>query len=114
MIRKISTAALSLAMLAAVAGCQTTGGGSTALTIANNSLAKLANYDIPAACGIVQVAEGYFAQLKPRISAKNQALEAKAAAIVDPICANPPTNVASAFLTLFNAWTTIQNATATQ
>ena len=86
---------------------------SAAITTANNDLATLANNDIPAACGIVAVAEGYFATLKPSVSAANQAIETKAAAVVAPICANPPTNVTQAFTTLMTEWTLIQNATTT-
>lgn len=50
--------------------------GKLIIVVANNDLAALANYDIPVACGIVNVAEGYFATLKPKISAKNQLIAA--------------------------------------
>lgn len=105
--KKLLCGALALACLA-VAGCQTTG-----VTTANNALASLAKNDLPAACAIVSVAEGYFATLKPQISAKNQKIEAQAAAVAATICNNPPADLATAFVDLFAAWTAVQNATVT-
>jgi len=78
------------------------------VTTANNTLANLAANDIPTACGIIKVAEGYFAQLKSKIPATAVADEAKAEIVVNGICANPPTNVAAAFGTLLNSWLAIQ------
>jgi hypothetical protein len=118
MIRK---ALIATACVASLAGCSTSPTASTstgatltsAVSLANNNLATLANYDIPAACGIIAVAEGYYVQLKPKISAKNQLIAAKAMAAADSICANPPTNTAAAFASLIKAWLAVQNATVT-
>src|SRR5271156_1137867 len=73
------------------------------LTAANNALATLASNDIPTACAIVTVAEGYFAQLERKLSAAEIADEAKAALVVNSICANPPTNITAAFGSLLTA-----------
>ncbi|HEY3719265.1 MAG TPA: hypothetical protein VGL41_03905 [Roseiarcus sp.] len=88
-----------------LAGCNSVSSGVTA---ANNALATLASNDIPTACAIVTVAEGYFAQLKSRLSATEIADEAKAALVVNSICANPPTNISAAFGSLLTAWAMIQ------
>jgi hypothetical protein len=116
MIRK---AILAAACAASLAGCSTSPTASTstganltsAVSLANNNLAAISGYDIPAACGIIAVAEGYYIQLKPKISAKNQLRAAQAMAAADSICANPPSNVASAFVSLFKAWMAVQSAT---
>lgn len=84
-----------------------------AVTGANATLAQLAKNDVPAACGIVAVAEGYFEQLKPLISATNVARARNASQAVAAICDNPPANVGSAIATLAKLWLTIQNATKT-
>lgn len=115
----IRNALIAAACAASLAGCSTspTASNSTgatltaAVSLADNHLAAISNYDIPAACGIIAVAEGYYVQLKPKISAKNQLLAAKAMAAADSICANPPTNTAGAFVSLFKAWIAVQNAT---
>jgi hypothetical protein len=102
----------ALAIALTVAGCA---GFTAAVTSANQTLAQLAQNDLPTACGIVAVAEGYFAELKPSISAKNIATEAKAAAAVNAICNGPPpANVGAAIASLANAWIAVQNATVTQ
>lgn len=106
-------------LLMSAAGCQstTTSVGSaisSTVVTTNNTLAGLSKYDIPTACGIIAVAEGYFAQEKSKISAKNQLIEAQAAAAVAVICNNPPSNVTTAFVELLSAWTAIQNATQQQ
>lgn len=100
------------------AGCNFSGGFgkletavSTTLTRANNALSRLSENNLPTACSIVAVAEGYFHQLEPRISAANIAAERKAEAIVADICSNPPSDVGKAFGALFRAWMTIQDAT---
>lgn len=110
----------SLGLAAAVTACNMSGGFgkletaiSSTLTKADNALARLAANDIPAACGIVAVAEGYFHQLEGRISQANINIERKAEAAVDAICANPPASTAQALKALFNAWMAIQNATKT-
>jgi predicted small secreted protein len=103
----------------AVAGCNTVAKSiddagtkvANAVGVTNNSLASLAENNIPTACGIIAVAEGYFHQLKGNISAENIAIEQKAEAAVKVICDNPPKNVAQAFGTLLNLWLTIQSAT---
>lgn len=85
----------------------------TTLVKADNVLARLADNEIPAACQIISVAEGYFRTLEPRISADKIAIERKAEATVAAICNNPPTNTAQAFAKLLTLWFTIQNATKT-
>jgi hypothetical protein len=97
---------LALACLPALAGCQSTSG----VTTVNNTLASLAANDIPTACGIVAVAEGYFAQVKAtgKLSAAEIADEAKAASAIAVVCNNPPTSIAAAFGTLLNAWLAVQ------
>ena len=80
-------------------------------TSIDNALATLAKNDIPAACTIVGVAEGYFNELQSKLSAAEIADEQKAALVVKAICDNPPTNITAAFGTLLTAWTTIQNDT---
>ena len=96
-------ACLALPLLA---GCN----NSTTTSI-NNTLATLAKNDIPAACAIVAVAEGYFSELEGKLSATEIADEQKAALAVKAICDNPPTNLTAAFGTLLAAWTAIQNDT---
>jgi len=95
-------AAFVLALLASACNV------SSDVTAANNALATLASNDIPTACAIVTVAEGYFAQLRGQLSAAEIADEAKAALVVNSICANPPTNITAAFGSLLTAWTAIQ------
>lgn len=110
---------LALSLVLALGGCTSTNWGkiSTAVgnTIAatNNTLANISENSLPAACGIVRVADGYFQQLKGRISADKIAIEAKAMASVNVICNNPPKNISAAFNTLLNLWFTIQDATKT-
>jgi len=87
----------------ALAGCN----NSTTTSI-NNVLANLAKNDIPTACGIIGVAEGYFNELQSKLSAVEIADEQKAAAAVKAICDNPPTSITTAFGTLLAAWTAIQ------
>lgn len=109
----------SIGLAVTLAGCFNTSGSfgtletavRTTLTKADNALARLAANEIPAACGIIDVAKGYFRELEPRISAKNVAIERQAEAVVDSICSNPPANTAQAFGTLFKAWMAIQKAT---
>lgn len=94
-------ACVSLPLLAG--GCN-----NSTTTAINNTLATLAKNDIPTACAIVAVAEGYFNELESKLSAAEIADEAKAASAVNAICANPPTNITSAFASLLAAWTSIQ------
>lgn len=100
--RKFAALVLAGAIALSSAGCN---------IVADNALASLSKNSIPTACGIIGVAEGYFHQLEPRISAENIAIERKAAAAVKVICDNPPTNTAEAFSTLLQLWLTIQTAT---
>lgn len=94
-----------------LAGCAPVGQVLVAVPEIDNALAKLAAGDIPRACGIISVAEGYYANVKAYVPARQQAIAAKAAAAVDVVCRNPPTNVVAAFGTLMRAWTAIQAAT---
>lgn len=95
----ISTAVLALA------ACNS---ASTTMTTANNTLATLANNQIPAACAIVKVAEGYYSAI---VGAMPIPAVTTAESVVGVICANPPTDLAGAFTTLLNEWTVIQAAT---
>lgn len=100
------------AAIVPLAGCAGTGTSVTgAITSANNALATLASNDIPTACTIISVAQGYFANVKTLVPASAVSAEAKAAAIIAPICANPPSNVASVFGILMTEWTIIQSST---
>ena len=83
----------------------------TDYALLDNALAKAASNDIPTACGIVRVAEGYYADVQPLIPAKTQKVEAQAAAAVKVICGAPPQNIQQAFADLSNAWAAIQAAT---
>jgi len=92
-----------LAVAAALAGCN----GSNTVTTVNNTLATLAKNDIPAACAIIKVAEGYYAAI---VATPNPAV-VTAENTVATICSNPPTDLSVAFNTLLNAWTVIQAGT---
>lgn len=102
---------IALAIAAAPSQCSYTdtmnkiGAG---ITSTNNVLANLAGNDIPAACGIIAVAEGYFAQLKDRIPADKVAAEAKVEAAIAVICDNPPKEVSAAFGSLVKLWLAVQ------
>ena len=85
-----------LALAAALAGCN-----------GSNTLATLAKNDIPAACAIIKVAEGYYAAI---VATPNPAV-VTAENTVATICSNPPTDLSAAFNTLLNAWTVIQAGT---
>ena len=97
-------ALMAVALAGALAGC--TG---NPVTIANNALARLAKNDIPAACAIVKVAEGYYST----VVGPPTPVVLNAEAGVAVICDNPPTDLASAFGTLLSEWTVIENATKT-
>jgi hypothetical protein len=98
--------ALCLALPLLAGGCN-----NSAVTSVNNTLATLAKNDIPTACAIINVAEGYFANVKALVPTAALTAESTAAAVVATICASPPTDLASAFAALLNAWTEIQAAT---
>lgn len=108
-------AALALGLTgASVSGCnyaQTTAQINADVTETNNLLANLAGNNVPAACGIIAVAEGYFAELKDHIPADKIAAEAKVEAAIAVICDNPPKNVgevAGAFVKLTKLWFAVQ------
>lgn len=116
--KRILIVAGSLALAGSLVACNPSSefgkisvGVSNVLKGADNALARLAANDIPAACGIIGVAEGYFHQLEDRISQANVNIERKAEAAVKAICDNPPASTAQALKALFNAWMAIQNAT---
>jgi hypothetical protein len=90
------------AALPLLGGCN-----NSATTAINNTLANLAKNDIPTACAIVDKAESYFAQIVGTPTPAIATVEAEGKAI----CANPPTDIASAFATLLNVWTVVQAAT---
>jgi len=95
---------LILLGLFALAGCNS----ASTVTTANNTLATLANNQIPAACAIVKVAEGYYSTI---VETTPVPAIATAESAVNAICANPPTDLAGAFSTLLNEWVIIQAAT---
>lgn len=93
-----------LVMTMALAGCAT-------LDRADATLARLSRGSLPAACGIVGVAQGYFAALAPKIGAANHARYEAASAVVSRVCAERPSDTAQAMMTLARAWADIQAAT---
>jgi hypothetical protein len=95
---------LAASLGAALLGCNS---ASTDVTTANNTLAALAKNNIPAACAIIKVAEGYYAAVVPSPATAVETAEAAVAAI----CANPPTDLPAAFATLLQEWTIVQAAT---
>lgn len=109
---KTLTTLLGAVVLAALAlsGCN---GVVSGVSATNDTLAHLAQNDIPAACSIITTAEGYFETLAPKIAAANKVKYTQAKTVVADICANPPTNVVSALITLGNEWAVIQAATVT-
>jgi hypothetical protein len=90
-------------------------GGCQAETTANNALATLAGgtgaVAFQAACAIVDVAEGYYANVKSQVTPAEATAEAWAAAFVNAACTSPPTNLTAAFNDLLSAWDVIQAAT---
>jgi hypothetical protein len=101
--------ACALAFAFSVSGCN------NAITNTNNVLANLvggANAGtVQAACTVIGVAEGYFANVKMNVTANEAAAEAAAEAVVKNLCATPPTNLTTLFSDLLSAWTVIQAAT---
>ena len=85
--------------------------GETDVALFNNTLANLAANDIPKACGIIAVAEGYYANVATWVPVAQPTQERPAAAAVKVICDKPPTNIFQAFASLYNSWVAIQAAT---
>lgn len=109
----------------ATAACQSTGGVPPA-TVVSNGIAYLANsvngallavntalaQSAPSIASIVadiQVADGYFQQLAPKLSPAQTNAENKIMAVVNTIAANPPSSVAAAVGALAAAKTNVQN-----
>lgn len=98
---------LTAALLPAIAlgGCLST------INSVNKTLGQVSGNDLTAACGIVAVAETYFAN----VSAKNTTSNLTAGQIAEKgaaaICNNPPTNIVQALVDLNTFWSTIQAAT---
>lgn len=105
--------AIALACLI-LAACNATTNIAAGLSAADNALARLAQNQIAPACSIIAVAAGYFDALSPNISAANQRRYVQARAVIDPICANPPTNTVQALATLNRAWFAVQGATVSR
>ena len=106
--KKIITA---FALSACLAGCNP-GSLSSAITATDNALVRVAGgYELPAACAIVRVADGYYRNVRGKVTPAAQAREAQAMILVNAICDHPPKDLASAFGTLMQAWTDIQAAT---
>ena len=95
--------------VAALAGCNVPTDAALVAS-ANATLVKIAP-TISVACGVIGVAEGYYANVKSRVSPSVQAAEAKAANALAVICANPPSNIAAAFSDLAAEWAVIQQST---
>jgi hypothetical protein len=81
-----------------------------AVVAIDNALSRIAK-DVPAACLVVQTAEGYFDDVKLLVPAPAVLAESVAEAAVSVICKNPPSDVSGAITTLMNEWTIIQAAT---
>jgi len=75
----------------------------------NNTLSTLAGGDVKVACGIISQAESYYAAIVGAPSPTGIIGLSEASGAL--ICANPPTDVAAAFATLWNVWTLVQSAT---
>lgn len=108
--------ALLFVALTLLGGCSTVENAALQIvvpkvTTANNALAKIAQNDLPKACATIKVAEGYYADVQFLVPQSAQLVEAAAAAIVNKVCANPPTNIVAALQTLNGAWVQIQAAT---
>lgn len=99
---------LLLALALSISGCN---GTSTTVASVDNALASLAKNSIPAACAIINVAEGYFTTLQADIPPADVAAEQVAVAAVAAICNNPPSDIAGAFAVLLNEWTLIEAST---
>lgn len=102
--------ALALCLALPLAGCN------SATTATNNVLANLAGGTETAVafqvgCSIVQVAEGYFANVKSQVSPAEALAVSSAEAVVASLCKNPPTNLTIAFNDLLSAWNVIQAGT---
>jgi hypothetical protein len=101
----------ALAFALSVSGCNL----STGVTNTNNVLANLVGganaTTIQAACAVIGVAEGYFANVKSQVTPEEAAAEAAAAAVVSSLCANPPSNLTTLFNDLLSAWNVVQAAT---
>lgn len=116
--KRLMMLAGSVCLAATLAACNPQGGMEkltvavqTTMTKTDNVLARLAGNEIPSACSIIGVAEGYFRALEHRISADKIRIERQAEAAVAEICNDPPTNTAQAFGKLVKLWFTIQDAT---
>jgi hypothetical protein len=93
-----------------LAGCN-----NSATTATNNVLANLSGgttaVAFQAGCSIVDVAEGYFANVKTQVTPAESLAVSSAEAVVAALCKNPPTNLTIAFNDLLSAWNVIQAGT---
>lgn len=98
---------LALGLALTIAGCEKYNSAlnqvAAGVAATDNALAGLARNNLPAACAIVAVAEGYFVQLKPRLSAENARIGDQARSAAAAICEAPPTNAAESIAALFKA-----------
>ena len=101
---------VALPLLGGVSACN-----NSATTATNNVLANLAGgttaIAFQAGCAIVDVAEGYFANVKTLVTPAETSDVAQAEAVVNALCTNPPTNLTIAFNDLLSAWDVIQAGT---
>src|SRR5580692_4216458 len=100
----------ALPLLSGVSACN-----NSATTATNNILANLAGgttaVAFQAGCAIVDVAEGYYANVKSQVTPYEASAVATAEAVVNALCTKPPTDLTIAFNDLLSAWTVIQAAT---
>ena len=89
--------------------------GCNAVTSTNNVLANLSGgttaVAFQAGCAIVNVAEGYFANVKTQVTPAELLAVSSAEAVVTALCKNPPTDLTIAFNDLLSAWNVIQSGT---
>lgn len=87
----------------------------SATTATNNVLANLSGgttaIAFQAGCSIVQVAEGYFANVKMQVTPAESLAVTSAEAVVAALCKNPPTNLTIGFDDMLSAWNVIQAGT---
>jgi hypothetical protein len=97
-------------ILPTLAGCN-----NSAVTSTNNVLANLSGgttgVAFQAGCSIVDVAEGYFANVSSKVTPAEALAVSSAEAVVAALCKNPPTNLTIAFNDLLSAWNVIQAGT---
>lgn len=102
---------ITLPLVACLAACNP-GSLVGGIGAVDNALVRVAGgYELPAACAIIRVADGYYLNVRGKVTQAARVREAQAMAVVNAICNDPPKDLVSAFGTLMKAWTDIQAAT---